>query len=159
MDKIYPRRKLATEIEFLKQQGKVVGFANGCFDLIHVGHVRYLTDARAHCDVLVVALNTDESVRRIKGKGRPLVPLDERMEVLEAFACVDRITWFDEPTVAETLRELKPEIQFKGTDYTEDTVPERHVMRELGGRVMIVGDPKDHSTTEMKARMEEESGP
>ena len=156
MGKIFPREQLIPLINEAKQNSRIVGFANGCFDLIHVGHVRYLTDAREHCDVLVVAMNTDESVRRIKGDGRPLVPLAERMEVMAAFGCVDLVTWFDDPTVVEILKELKPDIQFKGTDYTEDTVPERHVMVELGGRVMIVGDPKDHSTTEMMERLEQE---
>ncbi len=157
MKKIFPREQLVPLIEQAKQDGLTVGFANGCFDLVHVGHVRYLTDAKANCDRLVVAFNTDESVRAIKGDGRPLVPLNERMEVVEAFACVDWITWFDEPDVVVSLRTLQPDIQFKGTDYTEDTVPERHIMKELGGRVMIVGDPKDHSTTEMKERMEQEN--
>lgn len=149
MEKIQPRETLARQLNEHRQAGKTIGFANGCFDLIHVGHVRYLTDARNHCDILVVALNDDQSVRAIKGEGRPAVPLTERLEVVAAFEAVSFVTWFPEPTVEESLRMLKPDIQFKGTDYTPDTVPERHVMAELGGRVMITGDSKDHSTTEL----------
>lgn len=149
MSKIFPRQPLSRLIETLHAEGKTIGFANGCFDVIHVGHVRYLSDARNNCDVLIVAVNDDASVGRLKGAGRPLVPLAERMELVAAFEAVDFVTFFSEDTVTETLRILKPDIQFKGTDYTPDTVPERHVMKELGGRVMVVGDPKDHSTTEM----------
>jgi len=132
-----------------------VGFANGCFDVLHVGHIRYLQDAKEHCDILVVALNDDASVRKLKGSGRPITPLSERMELVAAFQSVDFVTFFGEATVEETLRILKPDIQFKGTDYTPETVPERHVMAEIGGLVMIVGDPKDHSTTELIEKMGE----
>lgn len=155
MEKISERSKLARHINTLKESGKTIGFANGCFDLIHVGHIRYLKDSKDHCDMLVVALNTDESVKKLKGAGRPHVPLDERMEILEALECVDFITWFDEDTVEESLRILKPHIQFKGTDYTPETVPERHIMAEIGGIVMITGDPKDHSTTALLEQMKD----
>ncbi|BBB33536.1 D-beta-D-heptose 1-phosphate adenosyltransferase [Thermotomaculum hydrothermale] len=158
MTKVYPRERLSEIIDKLKEEGKTIGFANGCFDLLHVGHIRYLKDAKSNCDILVVALNTDESVRRLKGEGRPRTPLNERLEIMEAIEFVDYLTFFGEDTVEETLRILKPHIQFKGTDYTVDTVPEKKVMEELGGRVMIVGDPKDHSTTEILERIKNEKG-
>ncbi len=156
MGKVYLREKLSKIVEDLKKQGKIIGFANGCFDIIHVGHIRYLKDAKSNCDFLIVALNTDESVKRLKGEGRPLTPLNERLEIMEAIEYVDYLTYFDEDTVEKTLRILKPDIQFKGTDYTVETVPERRVMEELGGRVMIVGDPKDHSTTEIVEKLKNE---
>ena len=156
MGKIYRREKLSEIVNKLKKQGKTVGFANGCFDLLHVGHIRYLKDAKKNCDVLIVALNTDESVKRLKGEGRPHTPLNERLEILEAIEFVDYLTFFNEDTVEHTLRILKPDIHFKGTDYTVETVPERKVMEELGGKVMIVGDPKDHSTTEILERIKNE---
>ena len=149
MQKIYHREALSSLIESARKEGFKVGFANGCFDVLHVGHIRYFQGAKTHCDVLVVAVNDDASVRRLKGPGRPLTPLSERMELVAAFQAVDYVTSFGEDTVEETLRILKPDIQFKGTDYKPETVPERHVMTEIGGRVMIVGDPKDHSTTEL----------
>jgi len=152
---IQPRDELAPVLAEARRRGHTIGFANGCFDLVHVGHVRYLADAKRHCDILVLALNDDDSVRRLKGPGRPLVPLVERLEVAAAFRFVDYVTWFPEDTVETTLRLLNPHIQFKGTDYTPDTVPERHVMAELGGTVMIAGDPKDHSTTDLIGRMED----
>ncbi|NOZ13692.1 MAG: adenylyltransferase/cytidyltransferase family protein [Acidobacteria bacterium] len=155
MQKIYPREQLSHLLEPHKEAGHQVGFANGCFDVLHVGHIRYLRDARAHCDILVVALNDDESVRRLKGPQRPLIPLAERMELVAALESVDFVTFFNEDTVEKTLRILKPDIQFKGTDYTPETVPERHVMAELGGKVMIAGDPKNHSTTELIEKMGE----
>ncbi|NOY23366.1 MAG: adenylyltransferase/cytidyltransferase family protein [Acidobacteria bacterium] len=157
MQKIYPREQLSHLIESSRKDGLTVGFANGCFDILHVGHVRYFQSAKAHCDILVVALNDNESVRRLKGPGRPLTPLSERMELVAAFQAVDFVTFFGEETVVETLRILKPDIQFKGTDYTPDTVPERHVMAEIGGKVMIVGDPKDHSTTLLIEKMGEQN--
>ncbi len=155
MQKIYPREQLSRLIESSHRDGLTVGFANGCFDVLHVGHIRYLQDAKEHCDILVVALNDDASVRKLKGPGRPITPLSERMELVAAFQSVDFVTFFGEATVEETLRILKPDIQFKGTDYTPETVPERHVMAEIGGLVMIVGDPKDHSTTELIEKMGE----
>jgi rfaE bifunctional protein nucleotidyltransferase chain/domain len=123
--------------------------ANGLFDVIHVGHVRYLESAREVGRSLIVALNSDASARRLKGPSRPVVPLVERLEILAAFGCVDWVTWFEEDSVEALLRLLRPAIHAKGTDYTEDSVPERAVARELGIRTMIVGDPKQHASSEM----------
>jgi len=129
--------------------GRVV-LANGCF---HVGHVRYLEAARARGDTLVVALNTDESVRAAKGPGRPLVPLFERVELVLALRCVDFATSFPEPTLERTLRLLRPAVHAKGTDYTAENVPERGVDRELGIEIAICGDPKEHSSSALAARL------
>jgi rfaE bifunctional protein nucleotidyltransferase chain/domain len=130
----------------LKQDGKTIVFGNGCFDLLHVGHIRDLQGSRALGDVLIVGLNSDLSVRRLKGAGRPLMPQEERAEILSALAAVDFIVIFDDPTVEGLLKALQPHIHCKGTDYTEETVPERGIVLSYGGRVAIVGDPKDHST-------------
>jgi len=121
--------------------------ANGCFDLLHVGHVRYLSGAKALGGRLVVAMNSDGSVRQLKGEGRPLMPADERAEIIAALADVDAVVIFDEPDVRALIRELRPEIQAKGTDYTRETVPERDEVLSYGGRVEIVGDAKHHSTS------------
>jgi len=126
--------------------------ANGCFDLLHVGHVRLLREARALGDVLVVALNSDESVRRNKGEGRPRVPLAERMEVLAALAGVDYVTSFDEPTAHALIDALRPNVHAKGTDWAADAVPERASVERWGGRVVICGDPKTHSSTDLIGR-------
>ena len=139
-------------VESQKKKGLTVVFANGCFDVLHVGHVRYLEGAKALGDVLVVAINSDLQVVALKGKGQPIVPERERAEVVASLAAVDRVTIFDEPTVETLLMEMKPDIHAKGTDYTEDTVPERAVVRSYGGRVAIVGDPKNHSTSEILDR-------
>jgi rfaE bifunctional protein nucleotidyltransferase chain/domain len=147
--KLLPLESLESVVAALKASGKTVVFANGCFDLLHVGHIRYLQSARQLGDALVVALNNDESVRRLKGPQRPLMPENERAEILAALACVDYVVLFQEPTVERLLRVLKPDIQCKGTDYTEETVPEREVVRSYGGRVAIAGDPKDHSTRDL----------
>ena len=127
--------------------------ANGCFDVLHVGHVRYLAGARSLGDLLLVAINSDRQVRALKGPGRPIMTADQRAEIVASLQSVDLVTIFDEPTVASLLLALKPDIQAKGTDYTEDTVPERDVGRSYCGRVAIVGDPKDHSTSEMISRI------
>ncbi len=127
--------------------------ANGCFDVLHVGHVRYLAGARALGDVLVVGVNSDAQVERLKGHGRPILSAMERAELVDALDSVTYVTVFDEPTVAEILLAVRPDIHAKGTDYTEDTVPERDVVRSYGGRVAIVGDPKDHSTSAILARL------
>ena len=148
-DKLLALESLEPIVAALKASGKTVVFANGCFDLLHVGHIRYLQSARRLGDALVVGLNSDESVRRLKGPQRPLMPEDERAEILAALACVDYIVIFQEPNVEVLLRVLKPDIQCKGTDYTEETVPEREVVRSYGGRVAIAGDPKDHSTRDL----------
>ena len=137
-----------------RDSGATVVLANGCFDLLHVGHVRYLLGARALGDLLVVAVNADDVVRRLKGEGRPLTPAAERAEIVAAIEGVDFVTVFDTPTVEPVLRALRPDVHAKGTDYTEETVPERAVVAEYGGRVAIVGDPKDHSTTDVLRRLQ-----
>ena len=126
--------------------GRQVVFANGCFDLIHVGHIRYLEGARAEGDLLVVAINSDASVRKLKGADRPLMPVAERAEIVAGFEAVDYVLVFDEETVDSILRRLRPDVHAKGTDYTEETVPERETVLGYGGRIAIVGDPKDRST-------------
>jgi rfaE bifunctional protein nucleotidyltransferase chain/domain len=131
-----------------------VVLANGCFDVLHVGHVRYLAGARNEGDLLIVAVNSDEQVRQQKGENRPVLPETERAEIVAALESVSYVTIFDEPTVEELLLALKPDVHAKGTDYTVDTVPEREVVRSYGGRVAIVGDPKDHSTSQILSRME-----
>jgi len=140
---------LATE----RERGNKIAFANGVFDILHVGHVRYLQDASRVADVLVVAVNGDQSVRAIKGEGRPLMPERERAEIVSAIRGVAYVTIFQESSPARLLQVLKPDFQCKGTDYTEDSVPEADVVKAYGGRVVIVGDPKDHSTTEMLDRL------
>jgi rfaE bifunctional protein nucleotidyltransferase chain/domain len=147
--KAIPRDEVAALGERLRREGRRIAFANGCFDLIHVGHVRYLEGARETADVLVVGVNSDQSVRALKGAGRPLLAAAARSELVAALESVDYVVVFDEPTVAEILEELRPDIHCKGTDYTQETVPEREVMRRLGGAVRIVGDPKDHSTRDI----------
>ncbi len=148
-----PRAAAAALGERLRQEGRQVVFANGCFDLFHVGHVRYLEGARQQGDVLVVGVNSDHSVRQLKGEGRPLLPEDARAELLAAMECVDYVVIFDDLTAENILRDLRPDVHSKGTDYTEATVPEREVVRSWGGRVVIVGDPKDHSTRDVLARI------
>ncbi len=147
--RILERNRLIARVAIARRGGARVVFANGCFDVLHVGHVRYLEAARGLGDLLVVGVNSDEQVRRLKGAGRPLVPERERAEVIAALRAVDYVTVFHEPTVTELLLALRPDIHAKGTDYTEESVPEREVVRSFGGRVQIVGDPKDHSSTEM----------
>jgi D-glycero-beta-D-manno-heptose 1-phosphate adenylyltransferase len=138
--------ELQSIVHELKTRQKTVVFGNGCFDLIHVGHVRYLRGAKALGDVLVVGLNSDVSVRSLKGVGRPLMPQEERAEILAALTDVDYLVIFDDLTVERLLRILQPHIHCKGTDYTEETIPERDIVQSYGGRVAIAGDPKDHST-------------
>ena len=136
-----------------RKRGEHVTFTNGAFDLLHVGHLRTLQGARAEGDCLVVALNSDASVRRSKGPGRPVVPEGERAELLCGLACVDYVILFDEPTVDDLLKRLKPDVHAKGTDYTVETVPERQTVLAYGGRIAITGDPKEHSTTDLAARL------
>ncbi len=145
--------ELARIVSQLKGAGRSVVFANGAFDLLHVGHVRYLRAAAREGDVLVVALNSDHSVRMLKGAGRPVQPLAERMEMIAALECVDYVTSFPETDVSRLLLLLRPDVHAKGTDYTVETVPEIETVRAYGGRVAIVGDPKDHNTTDILARM------
>jgi rfaE bifunctional protein nucleotidyltransferase chain/domain len=144
--KVHTLETLLPVIEEHRRNGQAIVFANGCFDLLHVGHIRYLQGARALGDVLVVGLNGDSSVRMLKGPGRPLMPQEERAEILSAVRYVDYLVIFDETTVVHLLEQLRPHIHCKGTDYTEESVPEREVVRSYGGRVAIAGDPKNHST-------------
>ena len=146
---IVDRSKLARVAETARKEGKQIVFANGCFDILHVGHVRYLEAAKQLGDLLIVAVNSDEQTRRLKGHGRPLMSQDQRAEIVASLEAVDFVTIFDEPTVEQLLLRLKPDIHAKGTDYTEDSVPERDVVRSYGGRLAIVGDPKDHSTSQV----------
>jgi rfaE bifunctional protein nucleotidyltransferase chain/domain len=145
--KILSRMELRARVEQWRRAGDRITLANGNFDLLHVGHVRYLRGAKALGGRLVVAINSDESVRALKGEGRPVMPADERAEIVAALADVDAIVIFSELDVRPIIREIQPDVQAKGTDYTADTVPERDVVAEYGGRVAIVGDPKDHSTS------------
>jgi len=140
---------LRTRLEPLRQAGKRVALANGLFDILHVGHLRYLEGARREGDLLVVAINADSSARRLKGPGRPVTPEHERAELVAGFACVDFVTVFDTDTVEPILRTLRPDVHCKGTDYTAESVPEAGVAQELGIRVAIVGDPKDHNTSDI----------
>jgi D-glycero-beta-D-manno-heptose 1-phosphate adenylyltransferase len=151
--------ELAKKLETLKAQGKKVVFTNGCFDLLHVGHVRYLRGAKALGDVLVLAVNSDDSVRRLKGKERPLLTLEDRLGILSAFEMVDFVTAFEEDTVTPLLLKLKPNIQAKGTDYTTDSIPEKDTMASFGGQVAVVGDPKDHASKNLIKEIVEKYGP
>ena len=151
---LWERDALALRLAALRAEGSArrVVLANGCFDLLHVGHLRYLADARSRGDFLVVALNTDESVRALKGPERPLVPLVERAELVAGLRCVDAVTSFAERDLEQTLRALRPQVHAKGTDYTPETVPERGEDRELGIEVAICGDAKARSSTELAGR-------
>jgi rfaE bifunctional protein nucleotidyltransferase chain/domain len=151
--KILDRDQLRARVTQWRAAGEQIILANGCFDLLHVGHVRYLNAAKALGGRLIVALNSDSSVRALKGRGRPVTPEQERAEVLAALADVDAVIIFGEQTVESLIRDLRPEIHAKGTDYTRSSVPERDIVRECGGRVEIVGDPKDHSVTELVRSM------
>lgn len=144
---ILTRTRLSARATIDRQNGKKIVLANGCFDFLHVGHIRYLAGAKALGDCLIVAVNADEQVRRLKGENRPLMPEQERAEVISALKFVDYVTIFTEPTVEQLLRAIRPDFHAKGTDYTVDSVPERDIVREYGGRVAIVGDPKNHSST------------
>ncbi len=161
MDKLKPIDELRRTIAALKAEGKTVVLANGCFDLFHVGHIRYLRAAKSKADILVVALNSDRSVRRLKGPGRPILRQQERSEILSAFSFVDFVTIFGEPMVTKVLLALKPDIHVKGSDYTRKTVPERETVKSYGGRVAIVGGPKICNTSDVirniRARMKRET--
>lgn len=147
--KILNRAELRQCVELWRSAGERITLANGNFDLLHVGHVRYLHGAKALGGKLVVAINSDESVRTLKGEGRPIMPEQERAEIVAALADVDAVVIFPELDVRPIIREIRPDIQAKGTDYTAESVPERDTVTEYGGRVEIVGDPKDHSTSEI----------
>jgi len=147
--KILSRAELRARVEEWRRAGQRVTLANGNFDLLHVGHVRYLHGAKLLGGKLVVAINSDASVRQLKGEGRPIMPEDERAEIVAALADVDAVVVFPELDVRAIIREVRPDVQAKGTDYTAGSVPERDTVIEYGGRVEIVGDPKDHSTSEI----------
>jgi len=144
--KIISPEKLKSLVADHKKRGQTVVFANGCFDILHVGHVRYLEAARQQGDILVVAVNSDTSLRSLKGSGRPILDETARARLVAALRAVDYVVIFNEPTVASLLRDLLPNIHAKGTDYSPDTVPERAIAKSLGIQVAIVGDPKNHST-------------
>jgi rfaE bifunctional protein nucleotidyltransferase chain/domain len=137
----------------LRAEGRTIAFANGCFDLLHVGHVRYLQGAAAEGDVLIVAINNDESVRGLKGEGRPVMAESDRAELIAALRCVDYVASFGGPTVGDLLLRYRPDVHCKGTDYTVESVPERPIVESYGGRTAIVGDPKDHSTRDLLTRI------
>jgi rfaE bifunctional protein nucleotidyltransferase chain/domain len=148
-DKILNREQLRKRVEQWRGAGDRIILANGNFDLLHVGHVRYLRGAKQLGGKLVVAINSDESVRALKGEGRPIMPAEERAEIIAALADVDAVVIFPELDVRALIREIRPDIQAKGTDYTVESVPERDAVTEYGGQVAIAGDPKDHSTSEI----------
>ncbi len=155
---ILNRDGLVNETNRSRASGSLIVLANGCFDLLHVGHVRYLASAKALGDVLVVGINSDHQTRKLKGEGRPCTPENERAELISSLRCVDFVTIFDEPTVEELIRAIRPDYHAKGTDYTVETVPERDIVKECGGTVAIVGDPKDHSSTTLIGRRRGEEG-
>jgi len=156
--KILSRDALRDRVAEWRHSGQPIVLANGCFDLLHVGHIRYLRGAKALGGKLVVAMNSDQSVSRLKGTGRPLMPATERAEIVAALTDVDAVVLFDEPDVRALIREIRPDVQAKGTDYTPENVPERDEVLAYGGRIEIVGDPKDHSTTDFLARLRSWSG-
>lgn len=153
MGVVVPPDRLAALLAADRAAGRSLAFANGCFDLLHVGHVRYLRGAAAEADRLLVAVNADRSVAALKGSGRPVQPAAERAEIVAALEMVDYVLVFDELTVAALLQRIRPDVHCKGADYTVDTVPERDVVRAYGGRTAIVGDPKDHSTRDLVRRI------
>ena len=153
MGRVIARADLLTRVADARRDGQTLAFANGCFDLLHVGHVRYLAAAAEEADLLIVAINDDDSVRRLKGEGRPILSAADRAELVAALRVVDYVVVFPEPTVGPLLEAIKPDVHCKGTDYTLDSVPERDVVRAYGGRVAIVGAPKDHSTRDLLARI------
>lgn len=153
MGAVVGRDELIAHVRRHKAQGRSLALANGCFDLLHVGHVRYLQAAAREADLLVVGINDDRSVRALKGAGRPLLSASDRAELVAALRGVDYVVVFDELTVEALVKALRPDVHCKGTDYTVETVPERETVRAYGGRIAIVGDPKDHSTRDVLLRM------
>ncbi len=151
--KIASLAQVVERVAAARRAGRTIALANGCFDVLHVGHVRYLQGARAEADVLVVGVNGDASVRRLKGPSRPLLPDTERALLLGALAAVDHVIVFHEDDVTDLIRALRPDVHCKGTDYTPETVPEREVVRQCGGRVAIVGDAKSHDSRALFARI------
>ena len=157
MGRIVSRAELTSLVEQDRQSGLTIAFANGCFDLLHVGHVRYVQAAAAEADRLIVAVNGDATAAT-KGPGRPILPAADRAELVASLRGVDYVVIFDEPTVDALLRLIEPDVHCKGTDYTEESVPERETVRAYGGRIAIVGDPKDHSTRDLLARIRGRGG-
>jgi D-glycero-beta-D-manno-heptose 1-phosphate adenylyltransferase len=153
MGRVVNERELADLVDRDRAEGRSVAFANGCFDLLHVGHVRYLAGAAAQADRLIVAINDDKSVKGLKGPGRPILSAADRAEMLAALESVDYVLTFSDPDVNRLLILLKPDVHCKGTDYTAETVPERDTVLAYGGRIAIVGDPKDHSTRDLLTRI------
>jgi D-glycero-beta-D-manno-heptose 1-phosphate adenylyltransferase len=150
---ILTRDALVARVRAERTAGRTIAFANGCFDILHVGHVRYLEAAAQEADVLVVAINDDASVKALKGENRPILAAEHRAELVAALRSVDVVTIFPEPTVTPLLEALHPDVHCKGTDYTADTVPERDTVKAYGGRIAIVGDPKNHSTRDLLSRI------
>jgi rfaE bifunctional protein nucleotidyltransferase chain/domain len=150
---VLSRADLVARVTAARAAGRTISFANGNFDLLHVGHVRYLEGAAQEGDVLVVAINDDASVRALKGEGRPVLPAESRAELVAALRCVDYVVIFPELTVGPLLEALRPDVHCKGTDYTVENVPERAIVQAYGGRTAIVGDPKNHSTRDLLARV------
>ena len=153
MGVVVSREELVGIVERERREGRTMAFANGCFDLLHVGHVRYLRGAAAEADRLIVAVNDDASVQRLKGPGRPAMPVSERAEILAALGVVDYVVAFADETVERLLGRIKPDVHCKGTDYTVDTVPERAAVQGYGGRTAIVGDPKDHASRDLAKKV------
>lgn len=153
MGRILNEGDLVDAVHAERAGGLTIAFANGCFDVLHVGHIRYLADAKAQADRLIVAINTDDSVKGLKGPGRPILSAADRAEIVAALESVDYVVLFSDPDVNRLLRLLKPDVHCKGTDYTPETVPERDTVLAYGGRIAIVGDPKDHSTRDLLARI------
>jgi rfaE bifunctional protein nucleotidyltransferase chain/domain len=158
MGEIVDRATLVERVRADRARGLTIAFANGGFDLLHVGHVRYLEGAKREAQRLIVAINSDASIRGLKGPSRPILNQADRAELVAALRAVDYVVIFDEPTVAPLLEALRPEVHCKGTDYAVDTVPERDTVRAYGGRIAIVGDPKDHSTTDLLSRLRPSAG-
>ena len=151
--RILDREALLAQVKAKRQEGARIVLTNGCFDVLHVGHVRYLQGAKALGDLLIVGINSDQQVAVLKGAGRPILGERERAELVASLAAVDLVTIFDEPTVEQLLLALRPDIHAKGTDYTEKTIPEREVAKSYGGKVAIVGDPKNHSTSKILEKL------
>ena len=149
MNKLQTLTRLRSILKEARKNGRKIVLANGCFDLVHVGHVRYLQGAKKQGDILVLALNSDRSIRKLKGPGRPVLSQEERVEVLSSFACVDYLILFDEPNVEKLLEALRPDVHVKGSDYTRETVPEKDTARRVGAEVAIAGGPKVRNTRDI----------
>ena len=157
--KVQSSKKLSKIVEEQKASGRRIVFANGCFDVLHVGHIRYLTEARSLGDILVVAVNDDSSARMLKGEGRPWMNEADRLEILASLSCIDYLVLFSDRDVSGLLRLYKPHVHAKGTDYTVDNVPEREVVLEYGGEIAITGDPKTRSSSKIIAQLASQTGP